>query len=146
MVKLPKIYQENPPTSSRNSLNFWKCFIATLEPENLESQPSALKTRIIAKIPVKPWATKPAHWIGQWRHQNHRKTYPNNDIIDQKPKTQNLKQSFYCKLQDFTSLQRVWTTLSLNLPLIYGRAEFALKWQMIPIVKFIFVEKWGFEA
>jgi len=48
---------------------------------------TALKTRIIAWNPTKFWAPKSAHWIGGWRHSKIRKTYPNHDVIDQKPQT-----------------------------------------------------------
>ena len=49
MVKLPKVILENPPTSYRNYRNIWNFFVTVFEQENLESQPRALKTRIIAK-------------------------------------------------------------------------------------------------
>jgi len=80
-------------------------FGITFEPETLETQSRALKTRIIAWNPIKLWATISARRIGWWSHQNNHKTYPNHDHMDPKPQTQILKNIFFSsKLQDVTSL------------------------------------------
>jgi len=76
-----------------------------LAPETLESQSRALKTcRIIAYCAITLLAMKWACWISQC-HPKKCKTYPNNDIINQKPKIQYLKTFSNSKLQDSLSLK-----------------------------------------
>ena len=56
----------------------------------LDSRSRSVKSRIIAKNPIKLWATKSARLDRQWRNQKKRKTYPTHDVSNHKLQVQNL--------------------------------------------------------
>jgi len=63
----------------------------------------------------------------------YRKTYSNHDVVDQITQTQNLKNIFYSKLQDFTSLEDLNRSLAQSAGEL-RLAKSALRGQIIPFV------------